>query len=488
MSEELDFNAISVSVPGAVISIPSTGGNVNIDRSIQNATTSTAGNCKYRIYLSSDTVIDAGDYEIYSDSVLIQGNSTDTRTDNCTVGGAVPTGFYYVGLYITRDFTTQTVRTAGQDVEKLPFPPEFNAVSISVPGAVVHIPDTGGNFDATRSINNTSTTGTCNYRIYLSTDTTIDTGDYEVYSNSVVVNNGTTDTDTVTCNVGGAVPTGTYYVGLYLLNDFNTQTCRTAAQDVEKDPPPPVFNAVSVSVPGAVIHIPYVGGNFNVSRSISNASTTGTSNYRIYLSVDTTIDVTDYEVLSDSVLVNNGTTDTNTVICFAGGAVPTGTYYVGLYLLNDYNTQTCNTAAQDVEKDPPPEFNAVSVSVPGAIVHVPDSGGNIDVSRSINNTSTTDTCNYRIYLSTDNIIDAGDYLIYSNSVIINNGTTDTNTDTCAVAGGVPAGMYYAGLYIVDNFNTQTACTAAQDVEKDPPPPFNAAAVAVPRAAVLNLTT
>jgi hypothetical protein len=434
--------AVSISVVGAPVFVPSTGGTFQAIRAIQN-TGAAAGTTPYTIYISTDQTIDATDTQVFTGTTAsIAAGATDTQTDTCTVpGGLTPGTQYYVGLFIAAG---NTAVTTNQDVTISNFLPV--AQSITTVGAPLQIPVSGGTFQATRAIQNTGTAaGTTTYDIYISTDATIDATDTQVFTGTTAsIAAGATDTQTDTCTVPAGLTVGnTYYVGLFITAGNTAVTAQTDITIVNFNPV-----AQTISVIGAPVNILSIGGSFQDTRSIQNTGgVAGTATYDIYLSTDQTYDAADISVFSGTTAsIAAGATDTATDTCTVAAATTPGTYYVILYLAPTNEVSTTN---QDVTVLAPFNAAAQAITVQGAPVTVGQNGGTFQVSRQIDNTGgDPGTATYEIYLSTDTAYDAADILAYNGTTAqITGGASDIQTDTCLVLAATTPGSYYVILYI-----------------------------------------
>jgi hypothetical protein len=450
--------AQSITVPGAVVSIPPAGGTFTATRAIQNTGT-LAGTTPYGIYLSLDQTYDGADISVFSGTTAsIAAGATDTQTDTCTVPGGLTAGTqYYVILYIAAG---NEVSTTNQDI--LIGGPIFTASTITTVGAPVNIPQNGGTFQATRAIQNTGTmAGTCNYDIYISLDATIDATDTQVFSGTTAsIASGATDTATDTCTVPSGLTVGnTYYVGLYIAGP-PVSTAATAQTDITIVNFQPI--AQTITVIGAPVNILSIGGSFQATRSIQNTGgVAGTVNYDIYLSTDQSYDAADISVYSGTTAsIAAGATDTATDTCTVAAATTPGNYYVLLYLAAGNEVSTTN---QDVTVLAP--FNAVAqaITVQGAPVTLTQTGGTFQASRQIDNAGgDPGSASYEIFLSANATYDAADTLVFSGTTVqITGGASDIQTDTCTVPAATTPGSYYVILYI--SATPDETATAIQDV-------------------------
>jgi uncharacterized membrane protein len=442
------FQPTAVSAVGAPITV-NVGATFQVSRSIQNNGT-TAGSVPYEIRLSTNTIISTGDTLVFSGTTpSIAGGATNTQTDTCTAN--LGAGTYYVGLRLPA-YNTYVASTVTQVTVVQP----FTANAVAAVGAPVSVGQ-GGTFQVNRTIGNTGTTaGTIPYRIYLSTNNVISTGDTLVFQGtSPSIAGGGTDTASVTCTVPASLSLGNYYVGLYIDSSNLLSTATTEVTIAQPFAP----QALSVITVGAPITV-NAGGSFQITRAIQNTGgLPGTANYTIYLSSDASITTSDIAVFTGSTLaIAAGATDMATDTCTAPAA-PGGPYYVGLYIAAG---NTAVTPAQDVTvTNFSPQAQSISVvGAPATVVR----GQTFEAVRSIQNSGTVaGTTNYEIRLSTDTTIDGTDILVFSSTTpSIPAAGTDTATDTCTVPAGATVGPYYVGLIVLGPPQS-TAATTAQDV-------------------------
>jgi len=123
-----------------------------------------------------------------------------------------------------------------------------------------------------------------------------------------------------------------------------------------------IFQAASVSVPGAPVSV-NPGGTFTANSQIRNTGTSaGSTSYTIYLSTDNVITTSDTQVfMGTTPSIASGGTHSSSDTCTVPGAQGAGNYYVGLYLAP---SNTAVTTAQDVTVNSvgsvPGPFNLVS--------------------------------------------------------------------------------------------------------------------------------
>lgn len=160
------------------------------------------------------------------------GPNTSYNVTSMSIG----TYYYRVRASNASGTSSWTVGTNGCTVGD-----PFVIQSVAAVGAPVTV-NPGGMFDVFRAIqNNGGTAGSTSYSIVLSSNTTINLFDTEVYSGTTsTINPGATDTETVTCTVPSSVTPGEYYVGIYI---SPSNTGCTSNKDVivytPTTPPPP---------------------------------------------------------------------------------------------------------------------------------------------------------------------------------------------------------------------------------------------------------
>ena len=215
--------------------------------------------------------------------------------------------------------------------------------------------------------------------------------------------------------------------------------------------PPPTFEPWDVWASGSYL----AGDPILVDRTIDNyGSGAGSCYYSLYLSSNSLITTLDWEIYSGltAPIASGG----SSIIAVTGTiplSIPTGNYYVGLYLTDSRRGPiqwvATATATVSVLGGGAPSFEAFDVFASGT--YAP--GDPILVDRIIDNTGTLAApCDYTLYLSTNNIISALDTPIYvGTSASIAPGGSSIFTPTGVIPVSMANGNYYVGLYITDFF-------------------------------------
>jgi len=317
--------AQAISVIGALFTVP-LGGSFQVSRSIQNAGTA-ASTTPYSVYLSPDNAISMDDIQVLSTlSGSISAGGTDTAINTCFVPFSTAAGTYFVILYVAAG---NTACTSSADVSVIVL--TINASSIEPVNTPVRVP-VGSNFQAQRTFTNNDTlSGRASYQVYLSQDTVISVSDILVHTGITgLIAPGTADTAIVTCTVPVvALPDTDYFVGL-LLGAAET-ACST--ETVHTLPNFARFDAVAVILPGSLTRVP--GQTVDVQIQIRNTGgVSGNTNYTLYLSPDTDITTSDWELTSrtSSDLPPDGGQETVPLTVTIPQWCVDGTHHIGLYL------------------------------------------------------------------------------------------------------------------------------------------------------------
>ncbi|MHC4600988.1 MAG: hypothetical protein ACYS47_18505, partial [Planctomycetota bacterium] len=278
--------------------------------------------------------------------------------------------------------------------------PNIQAQGITVTGAPVTVTQ-GGTFQANSSFLNSGTgPGTANYTIFLSTDTTITTGDTQVYQGTTAsIGAGSTYNTTDTCTVPVSTTPGSYYVGLYIAA---ANTAVTSSQDVI---------VVAGSPPGAFTLIAPANGatGVAVNPTYSWNAATGALTYTLQVALDAGF---------SNMVINktgvSGTSDTPTTT-LANNTI----HYWQVIAVNTFGNTTSTGA--------PWSFTTIGVP-PGAftLVAPANSATNVAVNPTYSWNASTGATTYTLQVA----LDAG----FSNIVINKTGivgTSDTPTTTLA---------------------------------------------------------
>ena len=218
-----DLEVSSFSVDGDGRFTPGERGQVDI--TFRNSGTGDAGRFDYKVYLSRDSIITSSDTEVGSGSVSFGLDAGRTDSEN-NVGFNIPSnrsaGTYYLGVIAdtggaVRESDEGNNTSNARMITIAPALADLEVSSFSVNGDGRFTPGESGTVDITFRNSGTGDAGRFDYRVYLSTNSTITSSDTPVGSGSVSfgLDAGRTDSEN---NVGFNIPSdrsaGTYYLGV----------------------------------------------------------------------------------------------------------------------------------------------------------------------------------------------------------------------------------------------------------------------------------
>ncbi|MCH2636888.1 MAG: hypothetical protein MKZ56_00745 [Candidatus Thalassarchaeum sp.] len=319
-----------------------------------------------------------------------------------------------------------------------------------------------------------SSSGSFRWGLYLSTDTTITTSDYQLddWSQSSI-SAGSTRSSTKTVTIPSSMTGGYYYVGMIV--DINSQVSESDENNnddydsgrvhvYELADLVPRTTSSSCSTPATGTIGDYLDSSISIQYendvSSSHGQSTGTFYWAMYLSTDSTITTSDTQVGSDqySSSLSSGSyrTDSLSSSTRLPSNINAGTYYWGYILDVDSdvdeasesnNARTCDqiTLQEDL---PDLEATSVSTSSSSAIM-----GETITVQYRIDNIGTdySGSFYWKLYLSTDSTITTSDTFVdeFSESSISGGSYRSGYEYNVAIPTGMNTGYHYLGM-IADN--------------------------------------
>ena len=454
------------------VSGPETAGTaqaIALTNTVANLGTTNSGPWQYQLYVSGDPAITTGDTvlatSVFFPSGLDPGESR-SYTNAVTIPAGLATGVYYFGAIA--DFVSAITETN-----------ESNNVAASAPVGIGYGPDlavmevkgpafagTAQPIALTNTIANLGVgdSGSWQYRLYLSPDAAITTGDTVLATSAFFVTGlapGQTRMYTNNVTMPAGLATGTYYFGAIAdfsgsIGETNEANNAAASAPVGMDygPDLAVMEVKGPAFAGTAQPIALTNTIANLGVGDS-----GSWQYRLYLSPDAAITTGDTVLATSAFFVTGlapGQTRmyTNNVTMPAGLA--TGTYYFGA--IADFSgsigeTNEANNAgvSAPVALGFGPDLVVESLSGPALVapsqtVSVVSAIGNPGVGHS-------GSWQYRLYLSSDTSIATGDTLlvtsIYFSDGIVPGGTS-IHTNAVAIPSGLAAGTYYFGAMVDPN--------------------------------------
>ena len=319
-----------------------------------------------------------------------------------------------------------------------------------------------------------SSSGSFRWALYLSTDTTITTSDYQLddWSQSSI-SAGSTRYSTKSVTIPSSMTGGYYYVGMIV--DINSQVSESDENNnadydsgrvhvYELADLVPRTTSSSCSTPATGTIGEYLDSSISIQYendvSSSHGQSTGTFYWAMYLSTDSTITTSDTQVGSDqySSSLSSGSyrTDSLSSSTRLPSNINAGTYYWGYILDVDSDvdeaseSNNARTCGQITLQEDLPDLEATSVSTSTSSATM---GDTITVQYRIDNIGTdySGSFYWKLYLSTDSTITTSDTFVDEFSVSsISDGSYRSGYEyNVPIPTGMSTGYHYLGM-IADN--------------------------------------
>src|SRR3972149_985861 len=418
----VDLVVSSISAPSSIL----TGVNVSISNTVANLGPGATATSFLRIYLSTDSTIDSSDTYLAQRSVSsILGGGSNSASTTVKLPVTLSPGPYYIGAIADETNTNiesdETNNKAVSGAIAVTSGVDLVVSSISAPSSIL----TGVNVSISNTVANLGpgATATSFLRIYLSTDSTIDSSDTYLAQRSVSsILGGGSNSASTTVKLPATLSPGTYYIGA-IADETNTNIESDETNNKAVSGAIAVTSGVdlvvsSISAPSSIL----TGVNVSISNTVANLGpgATATSFLRIYLSTDSTIDSSDTYLAQRSVssILGGGSNSASTTVKLPATLSP-GTYYIGA-IADETNTniesdETNNKAVSGaIAVTSGVDLVVSSISAPSSIL----TGVNVSISNTVANLGpgATATSFLRIYLSTDSTIDSSDTYLAQRSV------------------------------------------------------------------------
>ena len=319
-----------------------------------------------------------------------------------------------------------------------------------------------------------SSSGSFRWALYLSTDTTITTSDFQLddWSQSSI-SAGSTRSSTKSVTIPSSMTGGYYYVGMIV--DINSQVSESDENNnddydsgrvhvYELADLVPRTTSSSCSTPATGTIGDYLDSSISIQYendvSSSHGQSTGTFYWAMYLSTDSTITTSDTQVGSDqySSSLSSGSyrTDSLSSSTRLPSNINAGTYYWGYILDVDSDvdeaseTNNVRTCDQITLQEDLPDLEATSVSTSSSSATM---GDTITVQYRIDNIGTdySGSFYWKLYLSTDSTITTSDTFVdeFSESSISGGSYRSSYEYNVPIPTGMSTGYHYLGM-IADN--------------------------------------
>ncbi|MEI6564585.1 MAG: CARDB domain-containing protein [bacterium] len=449
-----------------------TGQSVSLTNTLANIAPDPADNWRYRIFISTNSSITTNDVVLGTFGTYFNfgGLTTITNVDTVMIPGNNPTGTYYFGIIVDYDNSvTESIETnnmrASAPVSIYPGP-DLTVVSVRGPAAA----GTAQMLTLTNILANTGvgTAGNWQYRIYLSTNSTLTTNATVLTTQGTYVDfpmqSSMTNYDTITIP-SGTTP-GIYYFGVII--DFNNMVAESSKANNTNS-----SSAVAISF-GPDLSVPSVSGPssagtaqmLTLTNILSNSGigAAGAWRYRIFLSTNSSVATNDTVLTTQSGYIDfpaqSSMTNKDTVLIPAD--TKPGTYYFGVIIDDDHKVfetdegnNTRSSAAVTISIGPDltvPAIGYPSVAGTAQTLILTNVLANIGVGAAGN-------WKFRVYLSTNATSAATNGIVLTTQgafVDIAAQTAVTNTGAVTIPGNLATGTYYfATLIDFDNSVTES---------------------------------
>jgi len=453
------------------------GDSKSVSIRIENIGDASSGSFRWGLYLSSDQTITTSDIHLddWSKSSISAG-STYSTSKTITIPTTITGGYYYVGMIVDINNQVSESNENNNDeydtgrvhvYELADLVPRTTSSSCSTP-ATGTIGDYLSSSISIQYENDVSSshgqsTGSFDWAMYLSTDSTITTSDSQVgsdqYSSSLSSGSYRTDSLSSSTRIPSSLSAGTYYWGYILDVDSdvdeasesnNVRTCDQIT--LQEDLPDIEATSVGTSSSSAVM-----GETITVSYRIDNIGTdyTGSFYWKLYLSTDSTITTSDTFVDEFSVSSISGGS-------YRSGyeysvAIPTGMspgyHYLGMIAdnrdsaneLDESNNVVADSGRIDIEE--PADLVPTSPSGPSSA----QAGQQVSISWRIDNDGddTSGWFYWEMYISTDSTITTSDTKLGSTQQAssISGGSYRSGTYSPTLPSNLQQGTYYYGILV-----------------------------------------
>lgn len=410
---------------------------------------SSATNSEIQYYLSANTTINQSDCYLGNDFVTLDPGETGFEsilTDLSTIGCVSP-GTYYVGIYFVDE---------GEDYY---FPTPLVIISaIGSPDLTL----SGGTFSPNpvaeddplainAQISNIGSETAASYEIqyYLSSNTTITTGDTYLGNDTVTLGPGETCTESITVDLDAVIgiSPGTYYIGVYFVNESNGENFPTPLDITASTTAPDLSLSGGTFSPNPV----YENEILYINLQITNNGLGSAVSYEIeyYLSTNTTITQSDCYLGNGFVTLGPGETGIESFSSdLTGiGCLSPGTYYIGIYFVDDLKGEEFITPLEIITAPVETDLNLLGGNcTPNPV----DANQTLSIFPVIIYTgpgTITDT-EMQYYLSDDNIIVPSDCYLGNQFVTLDSGQISAESFSVGLnsVGCISPGTYYAGVY------------------------------------------
>ena len=385
-------------------------------------------NVSARVYLSNDNALGPGDTRIGEATIArVDANGADETSNlNFTIPANQTAGDYVLLLAVDEpDDTPESYNldntviggqrfAVGQDIEPTAVTPAGNANPGDQLTFAVEISERGAPIS-----------GPVGVEIFASRDRTIDPTDPQIVATQVTLTNSAVESFDIDATLPALNP-GQYYAIARIdtldavdeINEFNNTLASASTFATGPD-----FSIGSVSVPSSVES----GQAVTISTELVSTGVpfTGNVRYKLYASSDTSIDASDSDLGLFTVNPQGAASLTDDQSITFDGSVPPGAYHIIAFV--DPNTQIAETIeTNNLGNSPGRILNASDLRVSN--VTIPNEalpGETITVGAEIQTGGVpySGSVEYRVYLSADLRLDAGDFVVHDGSLNVSGART-----------------------------------------------------------------
>jgi subtilase family serine protease/subtilisin family serine protease len=431
----------------SVLTIPSAAGAgqvITVSDTTRNIGGGTAAASTTRFYLSTNTLVDAGDIALASRAVpALAAGASDSATIGITIPAGTAAGAYYLIAMADADNVVGEVQELNNTFARaLQIGADLSVASVTAPtdagaGQVVTFTDTTKNVGA-------GAAGASITSYYLSTNAVLDASDVLLGSRAVpALAAGASSTGSATLTIPAGTATGLYYIlakadGADAISEVSESNNVTyALMRVGPD-----LIVAALTAPGAA----GAGTSITVTDTTRNSGggTAPASTTRIYLSSNGQLDAGDIPLASRAVpALAAGASDSAAISVTIPAGTAAGTYFLIASADADNavveTQETNNTFSRTLQIGA--DLTVTSLTVPsdagaGLAVTFSDTTKNIGAGAAVASVTS-------YYLSVNSVLDASDVLLGSRTVgALAAGASDTGSVSLAIPAGTPAGLYY----------------------------------------------
>jgi subtilase family serine protease len=430
----------------SALTVPATAGagkGITVTDTTKNNGPGDAAASETGFYLSLDATLDEKDVVLGRRAVpALAAGATDSGSATVTIPAGTATGtYYFIAKADATDAISELDEKYNTTARTIKVGPDLTVSALTVPatagaGKGITVTDTTKN-------NGPGDAAASETGFYLSTDSTLDSGDALLGSRAVpALAAGATDSGSATVTIPAGTATGTYYLiakadATDAISELD-EKYNTTARTIKVGPDLTVSALTVPATAGAGKGITVTDTTKNNGPGDAPASETG-----FYLSTDLTLDSGDVLLGSREVpALVEGATDTGSASVTVPAGTATGTYYVIAKADADGAltelSETNNTTAKVMKLGP--DLIVSSMTVPSSVA----AGKGMTITETTKNIGSGDApaSETSYYLSVDGVLDNGDVALGTRSIPESPaGAVSEGAVVVTVPAGTPAGSY-----------------------------------------------